>query len=82
MFEVVVPYIPIFIKFILDEARNDAMRFKLVSFGNQATGPSGSDVCRCSDLSSLCWIPSARDLLLGGDCVSSCRDGPRPCAPC
>lgn len=66
MFEVVVPYIPIFIKFILDEAQNDAMRFKSVSFGNQAMGPSGSDVYRCSDLSSLCWVPSARDLLWDG----------------
>lgn len=48
------PYIPIFITFILDEAQKDAMRFKLVSFGNQAMGPSGSDVCAAALISAVC----------------------------
>lgn len=33
-------------------------------FRNQDMGPSGFDICHCSNLSSLCWVPSARDLPL------------------
>ena len=63
-FEVWCPIFLFFKKFYFRQSLSDAMKVKLISFGNQAMGPQGTDIYRCSILSSLCPVPSARAGLL------------------
>lgn len=46
------------------QSLSDAMKVTLISFGNQAVGPQGTDFCSCSNLSGLRLFPSARAGLL------------------
>lgn len=58
---------PIFLfskKFYFRQSPSDTMKVKLLSFGNQAIGPRGTHCCRCSILSSLYPVFSARAGLL------------------
>lgn len=65
---------PIFLckKVYFQQSLDHAMRVKLVSLGNRAAGPSASALCCCSNLSSLCGVPSgsAGLLRLGANSVS------------